>query len=103
MKKTFIFSIIFCSFIALWANNISAQEYKYDLNKYYTPDIVRNSLDLNLNSSGRFDNRLDSNSPYNKDTTKSNSLSGQINSRFTQFKNTRKTESLLQLNLDVNG
>ena len=103
MKKTFIFSIIFCSFITLWANKVSAQEYKYDLNKYYTPDIVRNSLDLNLNSSGGFDNRSDNNAPNYKDNTKINNLSGQFNSRFTQFKNTRKTESVLQLSLDVNG
>lgn len=103
MKKTFIFGFIFCSFITLWANKVSAQEYKYDLNKYYTPDIVRNSLDLNLNSSGGFDNRSDNNAPNYKDTTKINNLSGQFNSRFTQFKNTRKTESILQLSLDVNG
>ncbi|MBV5284202.1 MAG: hypothetical protein JZU53_17405 [Paludibacter sp.] len=104
MKKTFIFSIIFCSFITLWANKVSAQEYKYDLNKYYTPDIVRNSLDLNLNSSGGFGNTYNNpNNTYNYNTIKSNNLSGQFNSGFTQFKNTRKTESLLQLNLDVNG
>jgi len=103
MKKTFIFGFIFCSFIALWANHISAQEYKYDLNKYYTPDIVRNSFDLNLNSSGGFDNRLNNNAPHFNDTTRINNLSGQFNSRFIHFKNTRKTESLLQLNLDVNG
>lgn len=98
MKKTFIFSIIFCSFITLWANKVSAQEYKYDLNKYYTPDIVRNSLDLNLNSSGGF-----TDSHFYNDTTKSNNLSAQFKSRFTQFKNTRKTESLLQLQLDLTG
>ena len=96
MKNKFIFSIIFCSFIALWANNVSAQEYKYDLNKYYTPDIVRNGLDLNFYSNGIF-------SDFRNDTTKSNSLYGNLESKFTQFKNTRKTESLLQLNLNISG
>lgn len=104
MKKTFIFGFILCFFIALWANNISAQEYKYDLNNYYTPDILRNSFDLNLNSSGRFENTYNNpNNTYNYDTIKYNNLSGQFNSGFTQFRNTRKTESLLQLNLNVNG
>ena len=98
MKKTFIFSITLCSFIVFCTNIVSAQEYKYDLNRYYTPDIVRNGLDLNLNSSGGF-----TDSHFYNDTTKSNNLDAQFKSRFTQFKNTRKTESLLQLQLDVTG
>ena len=104
MKKKIITSFIFCFFCGVLSFNISAQEYKYDINKYYTPDIVRNSLDLNLNSSGEFGNTHNNpNNTFNYDTIKSNNLSGQFNSGFTQFKNTRKTESLLQLNLDVNG
>lgn len=98
MKKTFIFSITLCSFIVFCTNIVSAQEYKYDLNKYYTPDIVRNGLDINLSSSGGFDNTYHPN-----DTTKSSNLNSQFNSRFTQFRNTRRTESLLQLYLRVDG
>src|ERR1035437_2281622 len=105
MKKTFIFSIILCSFIALWANNISAQEYKYDLNKYYTPDIVRNSLDLNFNSNGSLDRsaRKRPNSQMNSDTTINSNLSGELHAQFSSYISTRKYESLLQLNLDLSG
>ena len=105
MKKTFIFSIILCSFIALWANNISAQEYKYDLNKYYTPDIVRNSLDLNFNSNGSLDRsaRKSPNSQMNSDTTINSNLSGELHAQFSSYISTRKYESLLQLNLDLSG
>lgn len=105
MKKTFIFGFILCSFIALWANDISAQEYKYDLNKYYTPDIVRNSLDLNLNSSGSLDRsaRKSPNSQMNSDTTINSNLSGELHAQFSSYISTRKYESLLQLNLDLSG
>lgn len=105
MKKTFIFGIILCSFIALWANNVSAQEYKYDLNKYYTPDIVRNSLDLNFNSNGSLDRsaRKSPNSQMNSDTTINSNLSGELHAQFSSYISTRKYESLLQLNLDLSG
>lgn len=98
MKKTFIFSITLCSFIVFCTNIVSAQEYKYDLNKYYTPDIVRNGLDINLSSTGGFDNAYHPN-----DTTKSSNLDGQFNFRFTQLRNTRKTESFLQLFIKAEG
>lgn len=105
MKKTFIFSIIFCSFITLWANDISAQEYKYDLNKYYTPDIVRKSLDLNFNSNGSIDRsaRKTPNSLVSGDTTINSGINGEIHALFSSYTSTRKVESLLQLGLDLGG
>ena len=105
MKKTFIFGFILCSFIALWANDISAQEYKYDLNKYYTPDIVRNSLDLNFNSGGSLDRsaRKSLDSQIVGDTIIYSNLSGELHAQFSSYISTRKSESLLQLNLDVSG
>ena len=105
MKKTFIFGFILCSFIALWANDISAQEYKYDLNKYYTPDIVRNSLDLNFNSGGSLDRsaRKSLDSQIVGDTIIYSNLSGELHAQFSSYISTRKSESLLQLNLDLSG
>jgi hypothetical protein len=105
MKKTFIFGFILCSFIVLWANDISAQEYKYDLNKYYTPDIVRNSLELNFNSNGSIDRsaRKTPNSLVSGDTTINSGINVEIHALFSSYTSTRKVESLLQLNLDLSG
>jgi hypothetical protein len=101
MKKNAIFQLILCLFLP---SVITAQVYKdYDLNNYYTPDIVRNSLDLYLNSNGRFDNKLFRKSSFNTDRNNINDLNGQLKSRFTQFTNTRKTESLFQIHIDIDG
>lgn len=101
MKKKIITNSIFCFFCGVLSSNISAQEYKtYDLNKYYTPDIVRRGLDLNFYTNGSFSTENLQNAG---DTINSNNLSGQLNSSFFTFKNTRKNESLLQLNLGLFG
>jgi hypothetical protein len=106
MKKTFITGLISYFFLAVLSFNTSAQEYKnYNLNKYYTPDIVRNGLDLNFGSSGSFLNQSENRS-YDqnvKDTINYGNTSGALNSTFSTYKNTRKNESLLQLNLDLLG
>jgi len=92
MKKTFSTGFIYCFFLAVLSFNTSAQEYKYDLNKYYTPDIVRNSLDLNFNSYGNFSNYTNQpTTPGNKkDSTSSSGMSGAIQSTFRTTSNTRK-------------
>jgi hypothetical protein len=105
MKKTFITSFIFYFFCGVLSSNASAQEYKYDINTYYTPDIIRNRLDLNFNTDGAISNKQSKfvNSPTPNDTLNSNNLDGQLNSSFELFKNTRKRESLLLLSLNLSG
>jgi len=96
MKKKIITSSIFCFFCGVLSFNISAQEYKYDISKYYTPDIVRNELDFSFNTNNSF-----SNSKAKVDTTRttySTQLNGTITPDFTTYTNTRKRVSLLQIN-----
>jgi len=92
MKKTFSTGFIFCFFLAAFSMNASAQEYKYDLNKYFTPDIVRNRLDLNFNGRGDFGNNTSQpTTPGNpKDSTSSSNMNGNIQSTFQTTRNTRK-------------
>ncbi len=103
MKKTFITGFIFCFFLAVLSFNTSAQEYKYDISKYYTPDIVRNSLDLNFNSAGGFSNQLYKRDSLPNNTQNSNNLNGVLGSSFQSYKNTRKKVSLLDINLNLQG
>ncbi|MHB9143030.1 MAG: hypothetical protein ACYC25_14255, partial [Paludibacter sp.] len=77
MKQTFITGFILCFFLAVLSFNTSAQEYKYDLNKYYTPDIVRNQLDVSFNGNGSFNNQT---STY--DSVYNNTLNGSLISTF---------------------
>lgn len=50
MKKHYIFSLCLCFLCTTFSFRLSAQEYNnFDLNKYYTPDIVRNALDFGIN------------------------------------------------------
>lgn len=106
MKQKFISGLCLCLFCTFSFSNLSAQEYKnFDLNRYYTPDIVRNGLDLNFNTNGGLSNQLyqRSNSLPSNDTVNSNDLYGQLYSSYFRFTNTRKNESLLLLNLGFNG
>ncbi|MDD4970131.1 MAG: hypothetical protein PHT07_11970 [Paludibacter sp.] len=92
MKKKISTGFMFCFFLAVLSFNTSAQEFKYDLNKYFTPDIVRNSLDLNFNSNGNFENNTSQpttpGDPH--DSISSSNLSGSIQSIFRTTNNTRK-------------
>ncbi len=99
MKQTFISGFILCFFLAVLSFNTSAQEYKYDLNKYYTPDIVRNKLDLNFNTNGNFENSISNyNLPASKiDSTSNSQLYGNIYSSFQTITNTRKRLTDLRL------
>jgi len=99
MKKTFIFGFIFCFFFAALSFNASAQEYKnFDLSKYYTPDIVRNQLDLNTS----FSNSLSSNISEN-DSSVRQASNWNLMPVFNRYKNTRKQQTAFNLELKSNG
>jgi len=99
MKKKIFTSFIFCFFFSAVSFYSSAQDYKYDISKYYTPDIVRNSLDFDFNSYGSYTNTKDKYivNYLRSDTTNGSSLNGSINSTFLNLKNTRKRISSIQL------
>lgn len=101
MKKTLTTGFILSFFLAVLSFNTMAQEYTYDLNKYFTPDIVRNSLDLSFNTNNNFNN-----SSYKTDTariTYSTHLSGAVTPNFVNYTNTRKRLSLFQVYGQFNG
>ena len=100
MKKTFITGFIYSFFFGVISLSTSAQEYKYDISKYYTPDIVRNQLDLSFNTNNSFNN-----STYKSDSTqssKSSQSNGTFSPNFTSYTNTRKRLTLFQLNGQFN-
>ena len=103
MKQTFITGFILCFFLAVLSFNTSAQEYKYDLNKYYTPDIVRNQLDLNFNSVGGFSNQLYRRDSLPNNTQNLNNLNGVLGSSYQTYKNTRKNVSTFNIDLNLRG
>jgi len=96
MKKTNSTGFIFCFFLTVLSFNTSAQDYKYDISKYFTPDIVRNSLDFSFNTNNNF-----SNFKMALDTTQSQyytQMNGTITPNFVSYTNTRKRMSLFQIN-----
>ena len=101
MKKKIFTSFIFCFFLSAISFNTSAQEYKYDISKYYTPDIVRNQLDISFNTNNSFNN-----SRSKEDTirsTFSTSMNGTFTPFFNSYTNTRKRLTTLQINGQFNG
>jgi hypothetical protein len=101
MKKKIFTSFIFCFFLSVLFFNTSAQEYKYDISKYYTPDIVRNQLDVSFNTNNSFNN-----SKSKIDTTRSTfstSMNGTFTPFFNSYTNTRKRLTYLQINGQFNG
>ena len=95
MKKTFIPGFIMC-FIGTFSMSSVAQEYKnFDLSKYYTPDIVRNQLDLSGYSYGSFNSTLDQ--------SKDNNINGNLNATFSNYKSTRKLIGSSSASLGFNG
>lgn len=101
MKKTIITGLILSFFLAVLSFNTSAQAYTYDISKYYTPDIVRNQLDLSFNTNNYFNssrNKVDSTI-----TSNTAQLSGAIAPSFVTYTNTRKQLSTLQINGQING
>ena len=106
MKKHYIFSLCLCFLCTTFLSRLPAQEYNnFDLSKYYTPDIVRNSLDLNFNSAGQYSNSKSryEDPAYYADSTSTSNINGTINSSFNTYKNTRKRISSLTLNGSFSG
>lgn len=99
MKKTIIFSFGLCFLGTIFSFDLSAQEYKnFDLSKYYTPDIVRNQLDLSFSGNGSFNNQKSS-----SDSVFQNTLNGSLSPFFKMYKNTRKLVSKFQVNGSFQG
>ena len=96
MKKNAIFQLILC---LLFPTVLSAQAYKsFDLNKYYTPDIIRNALDLSFLISDNYRSFQ-----TNNDSIASNMFDWELSPIFTRHKNTRNKVSNLYINGNTNG
>lgn len=107
MKKKIFTSFIFCFFLSAVSFNTLAQEYGYDISMYYTPDIVRNSLDLNFNSYGSLSNEATTYNPLiyqgvSNDSLKNSNINAQLYLTFSHIKNTRKLISAIQLTGNFN-
>lgn len=99
MKKTLFFSFGLCFLCANLSLNLSAQEYKnFDLNKYYTPDIVRNGLGLTFSTNDNIYNTKSS-----LDSTIVNSFYWNFSPNFSSYKNTRKSTSIISIGGLSNG
>lgn len=99
MKKTLFFSFGLCFLCANLSLNLSAQEYKnFDLNKYYTPDIVRNGLGLTFSANDNIYNRKTS-----QDSTVVNNFYWYFSPSFSSYKNTRKSTSIISIGGLSNG
>ena len=97
-NKLFIIGFIMC-FWGSFASRLSAQEYKnFDIRKYYTPDIVRNQLDLSFNSQGSF-----SSDKRTTDSTFNNGFSTTINPELYRYVNTRKLYTYFNLSAQLNA
>lgn len=105
MRKLSISSFVLCFFLISLSSLLQAQVVKYDLNKYYTPDIVRNSLDVNLMSTGNLSNSKVTNdiSTNTLDSLKSTRFNAAFNGAFGSFKSTRKLERNLRVDLQMAG
>lgn len=98
MKK-FIFIPILCVCLAGSKTFVNAQEYKnYNLNSYYTPDIVRNALDVNINLSGQFRNSLQT-----SDTSTNKLFVWDFNPDYSRYVSTRNKISTLNIYGNSNG
>ena len=99
MKKHYIFSLCLCFLCTTSFFRLSAQEYNnFDLNKYYTPDIVRNALDFGMSINDNFNSQSSS-----SDTISSNYLRWYFNPTFSRYKDTRKRVTTLSVGGTTNG
>lgn len=105
MRELSIYSFVLCFFLIFLSSLLQAQVVKYDLNKYYTPDIVRNSLDINLMSTGSLSNAkvTDDISANTLDSLKSTRFNATFKVAFESFKSTRKLERNLRVDLQMDG
>lgn len=100
MIRTFAFSLFLCLLSSLFSFTTTAQEYNsYDISKYYTPDIVRNQLDLTFSSAGSFNSS--SNNSFNISTD--NAIDGYLRSAFINYVNTRKMIRTINASLGFRG
>lgn len=94
MKKTIIPAAML--FASTWAIGLQAQEFKtFNLNTYYTPDIVRRGLDLYVEAN-QSNNKVDDNSD-------SGHGAYTFNGAFNIVKNTRSCINTIYINLNSSG
>ena len=99
MKKHYIFSLCLCFLCTTSFFRLSAQEYNnFDLNKYYTPDIVRNALAFGISINDNF-----SIGSSSSDTLSSNNFRWYFNPTFSRYKDTRKRVTTLSVGGTTNG
>ena len=97
MRTRLIIAVFSFFFLGSFVSSTSAQEIKYDINKYFTPDIVRNSLDLNFLLNENFTNSI------NYDTIRQNVFNWNLNPTFTRYQNTRKRIMLFSVDGKTDG
>jgi len=96
MKKTLFFSFGLCFLCANLSFHLSAQEYKnFDLNKYYTPDIVRNGLSLSGSSNGKLDNQTDE--------SQQGEFNANLNVQLYSYLSTRKLVRSISTTMNLSG
>lgn len=98
MEKKIIAGFILCFFFGTFMSNTSAQEYKYDINNYYTPDIVRNSLDVNFYLNDNISNRK---TPF--DSSEISTFNWDMNPSFVRYRNTRNQITTFSIGGATNG
>lgn len=97
MNKSIVSLLFFLCTVFL--GELLAQKYSdFDISFYYTPDIVRNQLDVNINAGNSF---------YNHKATSDSSLYDNFNwlvsPTFVRYRNTRSQYSLVQLSGQSTG
>jgi hypothetical protein len=110
MKKSLFIFVLFLLPLLLIAQNeyqewktLSSNYQNIDISKYYTPDIVRNTLSVNLNVTAE-NNTSQYRNVYNSllstnSTSSNNTFLGNVNADFSRYTNTRKKISTISANL----
>jgi len=82
----------------------SQDEYaNFDIGKYFTPDIVRNQLPINLNLNSNYSHSNFNNKTYYDSATVTNyNFTGNFSSNFSHYVNTRKKISDFGIGLSLN-
>ncbi len=100
MKRTFVFSLFLCLLSSLFSFTTIAQEYKdFDISRYYTPDIVRNQLDVTFSGAGSLSNST--NNSFNG--SNDNDVNAYLSSAFINYVNTRKMIRTINAGLGLRG
>jgi hypothetical protein len=113
MKKIIIILAVSFFAVSAYAQNSTQNEYEewkpspdeyadFDIGKYFTPDIVRNQLDINFDfRSGN--SRFDDSNPERDRKQEYFSIASNVSSSFLHYVNTRKKISTLSGNLSFKG